>query len=87
MQNNYFSYSSNKKKNIMLVSFSLVISIIIFFLVGAVLYTQNWEDSRLVNESTGYSDIPILDKKGIDYFVGIKGQNIGGNVTTPTKGE
>jgi hypothetical protein len=87
MQNNYFSYSSNKKKNIVLISFSLVISIIIFFLVGAVLYAQKWEDTRLVNESTKFSDIPILDKNGLDYFVEIKGQNIGGDIATPSKGE
>ena len=71
MRNNYFSYSSNRKNNIMLVSFSVIISIFILLVVGLAMFTQRWDDARL-NTSGEYADIPILDKNGLEYFVEIK---------------
>ena len=75
MHNNYFSYSSSRKNNIVLVSFSVIIFIFILLVAGLALFAQRWEDARL-NTGGEYADIPMLDKNGLGYFVEIKNQNI-----------
>lgn len=81
MKNNYFSHSLNKKKNIIIVSFAVVMSVLIVILVGFILFAENWEHARLTDKNGGYADIPTLDKKGLDYFVGIKNQNVSDSTT------
>lgn len=82
MQNNYFSYNLNKKNNIILVSLSVVVSVIVFFTIGFILFAERWENARLIGGENGYSDIPTLDKNGLNYFVVTKNQTINDNVTT-----
>lgn len=85
MQNNYFSYGLNRKTNILVILFSFIVSITILFLTGFVLFAEKWEDVRLIGEDSGYSDIPILDRKALEYFVETKNQNINDNVIIPTQ--
>jgi len=85
MQNNYFSYSPNKKNNIIVIFISFIVSLMILLFVGFVLFVEKWENSRLTNKDSGYSDIPTLDKKGLDYFIETKNQNIKDNVTITTQ--
>lgn len=87
MQNNYFSYGLNRKNNILVILFSFIISIIILFLTGFVLFTEKWEDARLTGEDSGYSDIPTLDRKGLEYFVKTKNQTINNSIVVPAQGD
>jgi len=87
MHNNYFSYSLNKRNNVILFSFFIVLLIAVLLFIRFVFFAQNWEDNRLVDKKSSYSDIPILDKNGLDYFVNTKGQNIKDDVIAPEKGD